>query len=152
MPALPSPSLPTHNVLPIAKFSPPTPSPLLVVGSLAIDLSMNPTSSPLATTSPGRVSLSLGGVANNIAYAAFSLGVKDVMLVSPVGADMFGAIARKGLKERGMRADGLVEGQGSSTAVCGILLDEGGELVGGVADMGITTELSGHQVRPVLVV
>lgn len=50
-----------------------------------------------------------------------------------------------------MRDDGLiVQGEtegGGGTATCGILLGEDGELVGGVADMGIMLSLSSEEVR-----
>jgi pseudouridine-5'-phosphate glycosidase/pseudouridine kinase len=125
------------------------PSPLVVVGSLAIDISMSPTSSsPARTTAPGTVTLSLGGVAGNVAGAAHALGVEEVLLVAPVGEDLLGLVAKNGLKERGMRNDGLVQvGEGGSrTATCGILLDECGELVGGVADMVIASDMEGDKV------
>lgn len=110
---------------------------------------MHPTSvSPLRTTAPGKVSLSLGGVAGNVAGAAHSLlGGEEVMLVAPVGDDLLGSVARNGLKDRGMRSDGLVKlGESERTATCGILLDQTGELVGGVADMAIAAEMEGDQV------
>lgn len=70
------------------------------------------------------------------------------MLVAPVGDDLLGSVARSGLKDRGMRNDGLVElvGEKERTATCGILLDQTGELVGGVADMAIAAEMEGDQV------
>lgn len=98
------------------------------------------------TTVPGRISLSLGGVGNNIAFAAYSAGVEDVLLVSLVGKDSFGEVARSGLVGRGMRTEGLVVNEEAGTASCGILLDGGGELVGGVADMGIMLRLTAEQV------
>lgn len=107
---------------------------------------MSPTSSPHLTTAPGYVTLSLGGVSANVAGSARSLGISDVLLVAPISDDLFGLVARKGLKERGMREDGLVEIEGG-TATCGILLDERGELVGGVADMEIAERVTGEQVR-----
>lgn len=130
------------------------PAPLLVVGSLAIDITMHPHSvSPLRTTAPGAVSLSLGGVAGNVAGAAHSLlGGGDVMLVAPVGEDLLGNVARSGLKDRGMRSDGLIRLKESErTATCGILLDQTGELVGGVADMAIAAEMEGDKVSCLLV-
>lgn len=46
-----------------------------------------------------------------------------------------------------MRVDGLLVGkEGTRTAGCGMLLDPKGELVGGVADMGITKEVEGEEV------
>lgn len=135
--------------------SPHTPSPqanLAVVGSLAVDITLSPSHSPHQTTSPGTVSLTLGGVASNVAGAAHSLlQGSNVLLVAPVGKDLLGDVARSGLKKRGMREDGLIEvgeGEGESrSATCGILLDEKGGLVGGVADMAITAGVEGKKVR-----
>ncbi|GAA6032839.1 hypothetical protein JCM8097_000822 [Rhodosporidiobolus ruineniae] len=127
-------------------------APLVVAGALAVDITMNPTSSPHQTTSPGSVSLTLGGVAGNVAGAAHSLlQGEDVLLVSPIGRDLLGEVAKGGLRQRGMRADGLIEvekGEGveSRSATCGILMDEKGELLGGVADMVITAALDGEKV------
>lgn len=104
--------------------------------------------SPLQTTAPGSISLSLGGVGSNVAAATCSLGIQDVLLVAPVGEDYFGEMCKVGLGKRGMRSDGLIEtiGDGGRTASCGILLDEKGDLVGGVADMDITSLMSGEVV------
>ncbi|BGP21739.1 hypothetical protein JCM10295v2_000614 [Rhodotorula toruloides] len=106
-------------------------------------------SSPLQTTAPGTVSLTLGGVAGNVAGAAHSLlsgiGKDEVLLVAPVADDSLGEVAKNSLKKRGMRDDGLISTSSSGTATCGILLDEKGDLFGGVADMGIATELSGKK-------
>ncbi|GAA5835197.1 hypothetical protein JCM11251_006641 [Rhodosporidiobolus azoricus] len=127
-------------------------APLVVTGSLAVDITMTPTSSPHATTSPGSVSLTLGGVAGNVAGAAHSLlSGEDVLLIAPIGKDLLGEVAKGGLRQRGMRSDGLIEvtpGEGveSRSATCGILMDEKGELVGGVADMAITAALDGEKV------
>ncbi|GAA5849971.1 hypothetical protein JCM8547_000968 [Rhodosporidiobolus lusitaniae] len=130
----------------------PPHAPLVVAGSLAVDITMTPTSSPLQTTSPGTVSLTLGGVAGNVAGAAHSLlQGEDVLLVAPVGQDLLGEVARSGLRKRGMRGDGLIEVEGvegseGRSATCGILMNEEGELLGGVADMDITAALDGKKV------
>lgn len=137
-----APVVASASIVPIA-------SPLVIVGSLAIDLTLIPSSSsPLLTTTPGTVSLSLGGVASNIASASHSLGVSDVLLVSPVAGtdDLLSVVARRGLEERGMRSDGLVVIEGEKTATCGILMDAEGELIGGVADMGIVELMNPKQV------
>lgn len=124
------------------------PSPLVIAGSLAIDITMSPLSNPAHTTAPGTVALSLGGVAGNVAAAAAACGVRAALLVAPVGADFLGSVAREGLLGRGMRADGLMklgEGKGA-TPTCGILLDPKGELVGGVADMDVVEGVKGEEV------
>ncbi|GAA5925742.1 hypothetical protein JCM10213_008872 [Rhodosporidiobolus nylandii] len=133
-----------------ASTQPSPHAPLVVAGSLAVDITFAPTSSPLQTTSPGSVSLTLGGVAGNVAGAAHALlGGEDTLLIAPVGRDLLGDVARTGLRKRGMREDGLIavqEGKDARSATCGILLDEKGELVGGVADMEITRALDGKKV------
>ncbi|GAA6007044.1 hypothetical protein JCM10207_009182 [Rhodosporidiobolus poonsookiae] len=132
---------------PAAPASPPSEARLVVAGALAVDITMTPTSSPHATTSPGSVSLTLGGVAGNVAGAAHALlQGDDVLLVSPIGTDLLGEVARSGLRARGMRSDGLIEVQGDRSATCGILMDEKGDLLGGVADMEITAALDGSRV------
>lgn len=105
--------------------------------------------SPLQTTAPGSVSLTLGGVAGNVSRAAHSLLQSDkTLLVAPIGADLLGSVAEKGLEENGMRVDGLIRvgAEGGSTATCGYLVDEKGELIGGVADMKIAREVEGRKV------
>ncbi|GAA5908122.1 pseudouridine-5'-phosphate glycosidase family protein [Sporobolomyces salmoneus] len=128
---------------------------LAVVGSLAVDITMHPfSSSPLQTTAPGTVSLTLGGVAGNVARAAHSiLNDERTLLIAPIGEDLLGSVAEKGLKDKGMRTDGLIRPTSESgeetearTATCGYLVDEKGELIGGVADMKIAREVEGQQI------
>lgn len=147
MPSIP----PSPTTTPISATVISPHSSLVVIGSLAIDLTLLPlpTLSPLLTTSPGSISLTLGGVASNVASASKSLGIEDVLLISPVSSnDFFGEMVKVGLGKRGMRDDGLIEmkGEGVRTAGCGILLDGKGDLVGGVADMDITALVTGEGV------
>lgn len=127
----------------------------MVAGVLAVDITMVPAAtSPLRTTAPGKVAMSLGGVAGNVAGAAHAVlasdtpdGHHDVLLLAPVADDTLGDVARSGLSRRGMRTDGLLAPSEARTATCGILLDEKGELVGGIADMDIAHQLDGAEVR-----
>lgn len=96
------------------------------------------------STVPGSVSLTVGGVARNMAEAAHriftsrsTLHSKATMLVSPIGQDEFSPLLTAEQKRLGMRVDGLLKTADSRTAVCNMLLDEGGSLIGGVADMDI---------------
>lgn len=157
MPSVPLPTAALPSSAASAAFSasadPSRPASLVVAGVLAVDITMQPSStSPLQTTASGTVSLTLGGVAGNVASAAHSLlssqEKDDVLLVAPVADDLHGGVAKSGLAKRGMRHDGLVSTSTCGTATCGILLDEKGDLVGGVADMGIASELSGKKVSP----
>ena len=68
------------------------------------------------------------------------------MLIAPVGKDPFGRMLGGELVELGMRTDGLIYSN-ERTGLCNMFLDESGNLVGGVADMGITTHLPGRAVR-----
>ncbi|GAA5949680.1 hypothetical protein JCM3765_002752 [Sporobolomyces pararoseus] len=128
---------------------------LAVVGSLAVDITMHPFStSPLQTTAPGSVSLTLGGVAGNVARAAHSILNDDqTLLIAPIGQDLLGSVAERGLTDKGMRIDGLIranegvrQAEGAGTATCGYLVDEKGELIGGVADMAIAREIKGEKI------
>lgn len=47
-----------------------------------------------------------------------------------------------------MRADGLVGKEGRNTSVCSLTLEKDGDLVAGVADMGIVETLTEEFVRP----
>ncbi|GAA5922392.1 pseudouridine-5'-phosphate glycosidase family protein [Sporobolomyces koalae] len=139
---------------PAPQFDISTPSPvtaLAVVGSLAVDITMHPFStSPLQTTAPGSVSLTLGGVAGNVSRACHSLLKDDqTLLIAPIGRDLLGTVAETGLRDKGMRTDGLIRVEpekDSRTATCGYLVDEKGELIGGVADMKIAREVEAEHV------
>ncbi|BGP55101.1 hypothetical protein JCM8202_004317 [Rhodotorula sphaerocarpa] len=179
--AVSSPSAATPIPEPAPAPTAPANASVIVIGILAVDISMVPASaSPLRTTAPGTVRLSLGGVAGNVARAAHSLlhsatatpstsasaaapaqGSPEVLLLAPIAKDLLGEVARTGLEQRGMRTDGLMlvdpepsPGRGAErqsngaarTATCGILLDEGGELVGGIADMEIGQHLEGGEI------
>ena len=112
------------------------------------------------TTAPGSVSLSVGGVARNIAEAAHrvlssssaagststthensvpsnSENEDATLLITPVGYDEFAHFLIDEQKRLGMRDDGLMKTRNERTAVCNVLLDSNGALVNGVADMDI---------------
>ena len=128
----------------------------MIVGSAAIDVTAKPgpeIEAELAnrSTAPGTVAMSLGGVARNIAEAThrvtshLSPSSPRCVLVSPVGDDPFGRMLMDETAQFGMRVDGFIKTQGA-TAVCNMILDKDGGLVGGVADMGITAKLKADDV------
>jgi pseudouridine-5'-phosphate glycosidase/pseudouridine kinase len=93
-------------------------------------------------------------VGRNIAEAAQSLlPTHAVQLVSLIGVsvedgtpDGFGKVLLAEMESAGMRTDGLVQsGGGASTAACTLALEPDGDLVAGVADMGIV-ETMGSEV------
>lgn len=121
-------------------------------GAAAVDIasqvrSADGTSKLASTTYPGRVSVTLGGVARNMAETATrilsplysSRSASPVKLVTPIGDDDFGQLLRTGMDQAGMRTDGLFLADGKArTAVCSLMLDDTGDLISGVADMDIT--------------
>ncbi|GLB36103.1 putative indigoidine synthase A-like protein [Lyophyllum shimeji] len=131
------------------------PADLLVVGSAAVDITAkakaeSDKSLAVHSTAPGSVSLSLGGVARNIAEASHRLisarsRPSSCMLVSPIGDDAFGRLLVEETAQLGMRVDGFIKSD-RRTAVCNMVLDSDGGLIGGIADMDITAALDGHSI------
>lgn len=99
----------------------------------------------VATTHLGRVSVTLGGVARNVAETASQALRSDrsaVKLISAYGNDDLGLLLHQRMQRLGMRIDGLFHPSSNKdsmrTAVCSLLLDKQGDLISGVADMAIT--------------
>ncbi|KAJ3987787.1 indigoidine synthase A-like protein [Lentinula detonsa] len=115
---------------------------LLVLGAAAVDISAKAfeaaSNSALGSTVPGNISVSLGGVARNIAEASHRVSPKDsVLLVSPIGDDSFGQLLTQESENHGMRTDGLLLQKDQRTAVCNMIMDSQGGLTTGIADMAI---------------
>ncbi|KAI9512927.1 indigoidine synthase A-like protein [Russula earlei] len=116
---------------------------LLVVGSIAIDVisqarvtSDTDGSRGRHITIPGTVGLHLG-VPNSTPSAT--------VLVSSVGDDTFGRLLVKEMRRIGMRTDGIMTSRQRS-AVCNMVLDGLGDLIGGVADMDIVQSIEPESV------
>nr|XP_019012289.1 indigoidine synthase A family protein [Kwoniella pini CBS 10737]OCF51070.1 indigoidine synthase A family protein [Kwoniella pini CBS 10737] len=124
------------------------PPEVLVFGSAAIDLT---STSPLPlvprTTTPGTVFVSPGGVGRNIAEAAQNLLPPFSVQLEP---DAFGKLLMLELAAAGLRTDGLIGKDGRSTAVCSLTLEENGDLVAGVADMGIVETIKSSKVEEII--
>ncbi|CAD6890339.1 unnamed protein product [Tilletia laevis] len=143
---------------------------ILVVGAAAVDISAQAhgaTSQNTATTHPGRISLSPGGVARNVAEAASRLlqanlggsrteqssrqtSISAVKLIAPIADDAFGAFLQDEADRAGMRQDGFYIMKASSsgsddgkhvprTSVCTLSLDNESNLLHGVADFESTS-------------
>lgn len=137
---------------------PSSPTKLAVIGSAAVDITANAvlansTSLGRHSTMPGTVSLTFGGVARNIAEAAHRVlasiprGPQYPLLISPVGLDPFGGLLISETKAIGMRTDGVLRSSSDQrTAVCNMMLDNKGELMSGIADMGITETFGPEEV------
>lgn len=136
-----------------------SPTKLAVIGSAAVDITANSVLASNAdlgrhSTAPGNVSLTLGGVARNIAEAAHRVlaSIPDessspTLLISPVGVDSFGKLLTSETRAIGMRTDGLLKRASvQRTAVCNMVLDNRGDLISGVADMEITETFAPEEV------
>ena len=110
------------------------------MGFAAVDITTQPTQAGgigAATTWPGRNTLSLGGVARNMAESAHRIlagRAGRVRLISPVGHDVLGDFVRAGLTGLGMSTDGLVLSSGRTATVM-LQLDASGDLLTGIADI-----------------
>lgn len=124
----------------------------MVLGSAAVDITSQARdgNASLGThsTSPGTITTSLGGVGRNIAEAAHRIlassspsHAQSTLLVSPVGDDAFGRLLTEETGRLGMRTDGLILVNKHRSAVCNMVLDGAGNLIGGVADMDIIESL-----------
>ncbi|KAJ2773106.1 hypothetical protein IWQ57_001457 [Coemansia nantahalensis] len=90
-----------------------------------------------ATSYPGAVHTSVGGVGHNIARAARLLGA-DTALVAALGQDAYGASIADELTAVGVDTRFLqYPGAGARTAVYNALHGPDGDLIAAVADMGI---------------
>ncbi|TFK77147.1 indigoidine synthase A-like protein [Pluteus cervinus] len=142
----------SEDIAPAGLSYPPV--KLLVAGCAAVDLTAVSTEPAESygkhSTTPGQVSFSLGGVARNIAEASHRVATSkawnfSTLLVAPIGNDAFGRTLRDGMERLGMRADGLVQTE-KRTAVCNMLLDYKGDLIGGIADMNIAKDFRGEEI------
>lgn len=137
---------------------------MAIIGSAAVDItaqaaSQNGSDSSIGshTTVPGAVSLTLGGVARNVAEAAHRIlasqsedGSSATVLISPIGRDSFGRLLQDETHRIGMRTDGLIQMDNARTAICNLVLDSVGGLTGGVADMDISRSLDRNTALEVL--
>ncbi|KAJ1962462.1 hypothetical protein GGI12_002639 [Dipsacomyces acuminosporus] len=126
--------------------------PLVVVGGSAIDVMSRIDSSVesavlTATSYPGAVHTSVGGVGQNMARAAHYLGA-DTVLISAIGHDAYGATIKSALEDIGMDTAFLqYPGGESRTAVYNAIHSSDGDLVCAVADMSINGMVSAQQIE-----
>jgi pseudouridine kinase len=125
---------------------PPGRAGVVVIGGANLDVRARSAVSVVpATSNPGTVALSLGGVGRNVAENLARLGT-PVHLVAAVGADPLGEALLAATAGAGVGVDHVRRGPhptGTYTAV----LDADGELVAAVSDMAATDALSPADVR-----
>ncbi|KAJ2886342.1 hypothetical protein FB639_001593 [Coemansia asiatica] len=126
--------------------------PLLVIGGAAIDVTARIDAAvdakhTLATSYPGTVHTSVGGVGQNISRAAHFLGA-DTVLIAALGRDPYGSSVKAALKDIGMDTSFLQYPGGSArTAVHNALHAHNGDLIAAVADMEINGMVSAQQIQ-----
>ncbi|KAJ1676517.1 hypothetical protein EV182_008044, partial [Spiromyces aspiralis] len=126
-----------------------TTRPVLIIGGCALDVTSRigeyagiVRSKPLTASSfPGKVTMSVGGVAQNIARAAHLLGA-HTLFASAVGDDSHGSLVVNDLKRVGLNTAHLQTLPGSRTAVYNAIHDNLGDLIAAVADMDINHQIS----------
>ncbi|KAJ1734537.1 hypothetical protein LPJ61_001023 [Coemansia biformis] len=129
-----------------------TQRPLLVVGGAAVDIASQIDSASgagvtTATSYPGTVLTSVGGVGQNIARAARLLGATTA-LVSALGQDAYGQTIASELATIGVDTRFLqYPGGGARTAVYSALHGPDGDLVAAVADMAINGMVSEQHIE-----
>jgi pseudouridine kinase len=120
---------------------------IIVIGGTNIDIKAKTTASYIAATSnPGNVTFTPGGVARNIAHNLGSLGV-GVALISAIGNDPPGEIAIAATSVAGVDLS-LCLRCDAPTGFYVAILDEKGELVSAVNDMRILENLKPENVKP----
>ncbi|WP_148615390.1 PfkB family carbohydrate kinase [Nocardioides rubriscoriae] len=107
---------------------------VVVVGGANVDVVARPRArAEQATSTPGTVTVTAGGVARNIAEVLARLGT-PVRLVSAVGGDQHGDLVVEASTQAGVDLTHVRQVAGSTGAYVA-LLDVDGELVGAVSDM-----------------
>lgn len=100
-------------------------------------------------SNPVAVVSSIGGASLNTALNLKRLG-NDVRLFSATGDDAAAARIQQSLRDEGLAIDGIVTRSGQRTAAYTAILDRGGDLVAGLADMEIYDSLSAADVLSAL--
>lgn len=121
----------------MVQSAPTDPNAVLVLGGALVDRKYRlAASAVLGTSNPGAGDTSHGGVARNIAESLARLGV-PVAFFSAVGADEAGRALLERLSELQVDVSGTLVVPNARTAEYVAVLGPAGDLVVGVADMGL---------------
>jgi len=116
------------------------------VGGVNLDLKARAVAPlAMASSNPGRIRRSAGGVAGNVAAGLARLGVA-ASLFSVVGDDPAGHSLIETYGQAGIDVRGLTPIAGAQTATYSAVLDQGGELVVAIADAQVLEEVAEHWV------
>jgi pseudouridine kinase len=115
---------------------------MVVIGAVAVDVKAQSFDTLVRDADvPGRVRVTLGGVARNIAKNLARVGA-DVSIVSAVGDDEFGRMIRDDLARAGTNIDRLMTLRGCCTATWVGVLNARGDLDVGVFGSAILARLT----------
>ena len=119
----------------------------MVIGSAGIDL-VGRASRPLqpGTSNPGRLRLSHGGVARNVAENLARLGT-EALLMSAVGDDAQGSQLLDRLRSAGVNVEHVLTVPGAATGAYLAVLKQDGGLHLGLDDMGVVAALTPDYLR-----
>jgi pseudouridine kinase len=121
--------------------------PVVVMGAASMDIKARArTSLAPATSNHGTVSLSLGGVARNVAENLARLGV-PTCLITAVGGDAFGEEILRRTSAAGVDISRALVAGGQQTATYCAILDETGDMAVSVDDMQVVEALTPQVVR-----
>lgn len=138
MPHIPAPAV-WEQVEETVTHPPPQ---VLVIGGVAVDVSCDTVAAPaLHTSNPCSITESLGGVANNVAYALHLSGT-PTRLVSCIGNDVSGRWIKEQIQARGMDTSGLTVSPTAATARYVAVNDASGNLFVAAADMHAIASMS----------
>ena len=117
------------------------------IGGANIDIHGRSTSALRSRDSnPGSVHLSAGGVARNVAENLARLGV-GCRLVSAIGNDHHGRMLMRLSREAGIDMQYVHEIAGAATSTYLSVLDDGGDMLVGINDMGIMDQLGAELLQ-----
>ncbi len=119
---------------------------VLVIGGANVDVKAKTSAAHIARTSnPGTVSIKAGGVARNIAHNLAKLGA-DVTLLSVIGKDAFGNMLISETQKAGVNINAIIRTT-QTTGSYVAMLDENGELITAVSDMGLLSLLTPDTIK-----
>jgi len=127
--------------------TPANEGPVLVIGSAGLDLvgraeiNLKP-----GTSNPGKLRVSMGGVARNVAENLARLGT-DVILITAVGADEQGSQLLEQTAATGVNIENSLVIQGQNTGTYLAILDPDGNLHLGMDDMRVTAAIHPEHLR-----
>lgn len=121
---------------------------IAIIGGANIDIHGTPcTGLRKHDSNPGTVNTSAGGVARNIAENLARLGA-DCRLIAPIGIDPHGQFLLQQGEQAGIDMRHMQQFETASTSSYLSILDDGGDMFVGIADMSILELFKAEHLRP----